>query len=127
MTTNAAYTPPSYAVTFMPVYKDTLVYMTSYDICCVCIGKTDNGELTVSEKYTLQRQSDGSWRVAGHDTTEYVIEGVTTPYYTYSNYVTGSQLPNAYYYKEMGFYAKGLFVIMIAYIIGKAVLRIVTR
>ena len=127
MTTNAAYTPPNYAVTLMPVYKDTLVYMTSYDTCVVCIGKADDGELAVSERYTLQRQNEGSWRVTNYDTSEYVIEGVTAPYYTYSNYAVGSQLPSVYYYKQMGFYAKGLFIIMIAYIIGKAVLRIITR
>lgn len=127
MTTNATYTPPSYAVNLMSVYKDTLVYMTSYDTCYVCIGREEDGHLNVKEKYTIQRQNDNSWRITSHDTTEYVIEGITAPYYSYSNYVIGSQLPSAYYYKQMGFYAKGVFVLLLALIIGKAVLRIFAR
>lgn len=127
MTINSTYTPPSYAVNLMPVHKDTLVYMTTYDTCYVCIGKAEDGHLSVNERYTLTRQNDSSWRVTDHSTAEYVIEGVTAPYYTYSNYVTGAQIPNAYYYKQMGFYAKGVFIILLAYIIGRAVLRIITR
>lgn len=127
MTTNATYTPPSYAVNLMSVYKDTLVYMTSYDTCYVCIGNAEDGHLKVSQRYTIQRQNDNSWKVVDHSAAEYVIEGVTTPYYTYSNYAMGSQLPSAYYYKQMGFYAKGVFVLLLACIMGKAVIRLFTR
>lgn len=127
MTTNATYTPPNYSINFTPVYKDTLVYMTTYDTCYICIGNADNGKLTVKERYIIQRQNDNSWRIVGHDSTEYNIDGVTNEYYTYSNYLTGAQMPSQYYYKQMGFYAKGLFILMIAYIIGKAVLRIISR
>lgn len=121
MTNNYQSTPPNYAVSLVPAYKNYIAYNVTSDRCIVEIGSSK------AEREIVIERSYSGWNIISDNSIDRDYSELQYPYYSYSNIVYGSQQSTSFNYSRISYMTSFIAVLMVGIVCYNCFVKMLRR